>query len=482
MVRLSDDEEGGMRELIRWPREAWIPLIAGVFWLWRAPEHGLTGFLFSIVPGCLLLGSGVSMLLMPGDRRIAHFAAAGGVLGVVFALPAFVKVGFFGGCLLVAVSAAAFVAAGVHSVRLEPELDDVPEPIPSLWLAAQVAGDEALLAWMLGRVALPGRDEHVRIEREVAAARELFEARGWLEKPVSYHATPPPLERVGLRPSRVRGIAFEHLWFESGYEPPPGEPGRERWLAYAANRTAHAWVLRHAGADRPWIVCIHGYVMGWPLLDLSLFRPELFHQRLGLNMIVPTLPLHGRRALGRQSGQGYIRGDVLDTIHAEAQAMWDLRRMLAWVRAQSDAPVGVYGISLGGYNAALLACLDDELACAIAGVPVADFARIVFQHGPPLHLRDAIDAGLVEERMRDLKRVVSPLALEPRVPPERRWLFAAVADRIVPPDHVRDLWRHWGRPPIAWYQGSHLSFRAHPEVGAFVERALRESGLVVPAA
>jgi hypothetical protein len=157
--------------------------------------------------------------------------------------------------------------------------------------------------------------------------------------------------------------------------------------------------------------------------------------------------------------------------------MWDLRRLLAWVRDASDAPVGVFGISLGGYNAALLAGLDDGLACAIAGVPVADFARIVFRHAPPLHLRDAVDAGLPEERLRELKRVVSPLALQPRVPADRRYLFAAVADRIVPPDHVRDLWRHWGRPPIVWYQGSHVSFRAHPEVGALVRRALRESGL-----
>jgi predicted acyl esterase len=194
-------------------------------------------------------------------------------------------------------------------------------------------------------------------------------------------------------------------------------------------------------------------------------------------MIVPTLPLHGRRSLRRQSGEGFFRGDVMDMIHAEAQAMWDLRRMLGWVREQSDAPIGIYGISLGGYNAALLACLDEGLAGVIAGVPVADFARIVFRHAPALHLRDVVDAGLLEDRMRELKRVVSPLALEPRVAHDRRWLFAGVADRIVPPDHVRDLWRHWGSPPITWYQGSHVSFRAHPEVGAFVLRALRESGL-----
>ena len=470
-----------MREPLRWPREAWLPLLAGVFWLWRAPEHGLTGFLFSIVPGCLLLGSGVSMLLMPGDRRIAQFAAAGGVLGIAFALPAFAKAGFLSGCALVLVSAVAFVAAGVHSVRLEPDLPDVPEPVPSLWLATQVAMDEALLAWMLARIALPGRDDHVRIEREVTAARELFEARGWLEKPAGYHDLPPPLERVGLRASRTRGIDFEHLFFESLYEPHAGEPGRERWLSYARNRTAHAWVLRHPGADRPWLVCIHGYVMGSPLLDLSLFRPELFHERLGLNMLVPTLPLHGARALAARSGEGFFRGDVLDMVHAEAQAMWDLRRLLSWVRGESDAPVGVFGVSLGGYNAALLAGLDEGLACAIAGVPVADFARIVFRHGPPLHLRDVVDAGLEPERIREVARVVSPLALAPRIAPERRWLFAGVADRIVPVDHVRDLWVHWERAQIEWYQGAHVSFRLHREVGSFVERALRESGLVASA-
>ena len=89
----------------RWPPEAWIPLLAGVYWLWRAPEHGLLGFLFSIIPGCLLLGSGVSMLVMPGDRRIAQFTALGGVAGVLLALPAFLVVGVLPGLLLVLASA-----------------------------------------------------------------------------------------------------------------------------------------------------------------------------------------------------------------------------------------------------------------------------------------------------------------------------------------------------------------------------------------
>ena len=110
---------------VRWPREAWIPLLAGLFWLWRAPAHGCSGFLFSVLPGCLLLGSGVAMLLMPGDRRIAQFAALGGVLGVVFALPAFAVRGRVAALLLIAASLAGFVAAGVHGLLLEPSVEGV---------------------------------------------------------------------------------------------------------------------------------------------------------------------------------------------------------------------------------------------------------------------------------------------------------------------------------------------------------------------
>jgi hypothetical protein len=73
--------------------------------------------------------------------------------------------------------------------------------------------------------------------------------------------------------------------------------------------------------------------------------------------------------------------------------------------------------------------------------------------------------------------VVSPLALEPKLPVERRYIFGAVADRLVPPDQVRDLWRHWDRPHIDWYQGGHITFRAHPSVVRLISSGLRESGL-----
>jgi hypothetical protein len=219
--------------------------------------------------------------------------------------------------------------------------------------------------------------------------------------------------------------------------------------------------------------------MGRPLVDLYAMEAERFHHRLGLNVLMPVLPLHGPRRVGRISGDGFLSGDVLDTVHAEAQAMWDLRRLLSFARAQGARQVGVIGLSLGGYNAALLACLDAELACVIPGIPAADFTRLFFRHGPPLQLRDAARSGIDEHRMREVMSVISPLSLEPVVPHARRYLFGAVADRLVPADQVRDLWRHWGEPKIEWYQGAHVTFRAHPRVRAFIDEALRESGLIL---
>jgi pimeloyl-ACP methyl ester carboxylesterase len=460
----------------RFPKEAWIPLLAGLYWLWRAPEHGVAGFLFSVVPGCLLLSSGVAMLLWPGDRRICQFAALGGVLGILFALPAFFVMGLGQGLLLVAVSVAGFVAAGLHSVRFEPDIDGAPPAERGLALAAQVGVDEALLATMMVSMPFPRRNDYERIEREAAEARDLFEARGWLEKPEDYHRTPPPLEAPHLRPARARRLAYEHLSFESDYEPHPEEPGHDRWLGYVPNRVAHAWLVRHRDdRPRPWLICIHGYQMGHPWVDLAAFPPPWLHQRLGLNLVLPVLPLHGRRRIGRRSGDGFLMGDLLDTVHAEAQAMWDLRRLVGWVRSQGASRVGVMGYSLGGYNTALLASLEPGLDCAIAGIPATDFTRLFFRHGPVPTLRHAEERGMRADRMAETFRVISPLALKPRLPRERRYVFGAVADRLVPADQVRDLWRHWEEPAIQWYQGGHITFRAHPSVVRFISTAARES-------
>jgi hypothetical protein len=462
-----------MFDPVRWPREAWIPLAGGIAWNVVGVAAGLPTGVLALLPGTFLLASGAGMLFYPGDRRLTHFAALGSVLGVLLSpLALSTPLSVFGVLALAAASAASFLAAGYHALRLDAHPEEVPEPSPTIRLAAEVGLDEAMLGTMIFTQLFPSGDDHRRIEREVAIAREQFSDAGWLEKPEAYHVAPAdPCSGNAVR-RRTRGFDYDHLSFTSEYEPRLGEPGRERWLTYQANRTAHAWVVR-GDPGSPWLVCLHGYRMGQPLIDLSAFDPRWLHRHHGLNLLIPVLPLHGPRSMGRRSGDGFLGGDLLDTIHAEAQAMWDLRRMLAWVRCDSEAAIGVYGLSLGGYTTALLASLDDRLACAIAGIPAVDFARTFYRHGGPWQERAALHAGLSQARMEEILRVISPLALEPKVPHAHRAIFAGVADRLVPPDQVRDLWRHWGKPRIAWYQGAHLTLGMHPAVRALTNETLR---------
>jgi dienelactone hydrolase len=367
------------------------------------------------------------------------------------------------------------VAAGVGAIRQEPHVPHVPTPTLDLPTAAQVGVDEALLATMVLTRSSPWGRERERILREIEEARAAFARHGWLDKPAEYHRTPPELEDVAVAHGRTLGIDYEEWSFESGYEPAPDEPARERWLSYAPNRTAYARVLRARAADRPWLVCFHGYQMGWAFTDVAAF--QRVWRRHDLNVVMPVLPLHGPRKIGRRSGDGFLDGDILSSVHAEAQAMWDTRRILSYLRAQGAPGIGVFGLSLGGYNAALLASLDAGLACAIPGIPATDFSRLMWRHGAPLELRKVEHHGLRRDMADEVLRVISPLELEPRVQKEHLAIFAGTADRLVPPDQVHDLWEHWGRPRIHWYQGAHVTFMLDPRVERLIGETLRGAGL-----
>lgn len=361
--------------------------------------------------------------------------------------------------------------------------EGMPYATRSLGLAVKVALDEVFYASevMSGALALRAAERR-RLAREIATAHAFYERHGWIAEPAGYHRTPPPLLAVEERDARVGRLPYRRLSFESGWAPHAGEPGRGRWQGYAANRTAHAWVLRHAGAARPWVVCVPGFRMGQPAIDFAGFRAGWLHQTLGVNVAIAVLPFHGPRRAGRRSGDGYLTGDFVDTIHAQAQAVWDLRRLVGWLRREGAPAVGVYGVSLGGYTAALLAALDGDLERVVAGIPASCFVGLARSSVPAGLLPFAERAGFPFERIESLMRVVSPLALPPSVPTGRCFVYAGTADRLAPPEQAWDLWRHWGRPSITWYHGSHVSFLFEPSVRAMLREALCPEALLAAAA
>lgn len=458
---------------LRFPREAWLTLLAGVAWFVLARES-VGGLALALLPGTLLIASGGATLLALGEPRLRDLGAVGGGLGFVLALPAAFAIGLAPSALLALLSAGAFAAAGAFTARTSEGTEGIDSPPRTLRLHSEIALDQAVRGSMLLLIPFHRAGEHARLASELREAGELWRARGWLARPASYHAAPAPAERVMITPRRAFGTEFEELRFQSEYEPHPGEPGRERWLSYAPNHLAWAWLLRSGDASRPWLVCLHGYQMGTPAIDLAVFRAEEWRRR-GWNVVLPVLPLHGPRRLGAISGIGMFGADFLDSAHALAQATWDVRRLFGWMRAQGASEIACYGLSLGGYSAALLASLAPELGTVIAGVPAADFPRLVWQHAPLAERERIARAGLTRELAEPVMRPVSPLALAPLVPHARRFVFGAPDDQFVSADHVRDLLAHWGAPRHVWFPGAHVTFRGHDAVQALLREALRGS-------
>jgi hypothetical protein len=375
------------------------------------------------------------------------------------------------------------LAPGVVAGRLVDRVvsdvdDDGPVAPASLALAAKIALDELFfLTETLSARLVPVRDR-TRLAAELADAEALFAERGWLAEPAAYHRRPLPLDEPELVPGRARGLQFTALTAPSGYEPDPEEPGRDRWLGYVANRTAHAWLLRHPGPERPWLVCVHAYRMGFPLADFLGFPAAWLHRTLGLNVAFPVLPLHGPRRTGWRTGDGSLSGDFLDSLHMGAQAVWDVRRLVHWLRAEGAPAVGVYGLSLGGHTATLLAALEPDLDCVVAGIAPVCYLELARWNVPWPVRAVAERLGFIDEKLARVLRVISPLAMPPRVPRDRRWLYAAMADRLVPRRHTLDLWEHWERPRIAWYPGTHVSFGWEREVRWLLAEAFAAGGLI----
>lgn len=452
---------------------AWIPVLAGLGILVFVAGVSLGGALVVALPAAFMITGGGRMLLSP-DLRGPQHVAVGTVLGALLALP----IGFIShpeaGLATLLASLAAILAGGWYQIRLQPVIDEIPSPAPSLLYSARVALDNLTLSAFSLMTPLPSAAALRTAVQESEAAEALFSRRDWLQQPQTYHSSPPPLDNPQLAPLRIGGVDCEELSFASGYDPEQGFPGRERWLAYRENQTARVLLLRQP-RPAPWLICVHGFGMGDFKQLLKVFHADQLHRRTGVNIALFVLPVHGKRAPGKVSGEKYFGLSPMDFIHAETQAIWDLRRLVGWVRQQGASQVGLYGISLGGYTSSVLSALEQDLAFVIAGIPPSDVLHTGQFLASSIERRIPAAAGVDLKRDRSLLRVVSPLSMSPLIEEGRRYIYAATGDQFVPIEQVRALWLHWSRPRITWYTSGHMSLLMQRQPRVLVEEVIADA-------
>ncbi len=379
---------------------------------------------------------------------------------------------------------ASFVSESWAAYTGASQWTDVPPVEASMRLVGESVMDQTFGLLVNLLTGVPAPEQIRKANQDVERMHAFLDEGGWLQSPLGYHQQPSEPREWSLRDETAWYGAsrqpYRHLEFDSGFRPRSGEPGGDEWLAKEHNARQHAFVLEHEGEPRPWLVCVHGFTMGTPMVNFVGFDVGRLHHELGLNLIFPCLPLHGPRSSTRMSGGELLQPDYLSVVHTFAQAVWDVRRTIRWLRAARGTPkIGLYGISLGGHNASMVSAMEPDLECVIAGIPAVDFPSLARDNEPYIIRRYSNEFAVPWDLVRSISHVVSPLSFMPLVPRDRRFIYAGTADRVARPVHARALWRHWDRPTIRWFSGGHVLAIANPEARAFVEQSLRDAQMVI---
>jgi pimeloyl-ACP methyl ester carboxylesterase len=229
-------------------------------------------------------------------------------------------------------------------------------------------------------------------------------------------------------------------------------------------------------------VALHGFVMGSPRAGAFALSASDWFDR-GLDVALVTLPGHGARKppQARFSGESFAIPDVADLAESVRQAVYEIRLVQQWLRARGPEKVGLLGLSLGGYLAALSAGLYDDIDFVIpiiAPVCMGDLAYRFLSRSRVARSRGR--SGFSLDQMRSSFWIHSPLAHPLRTPRERTLIVAGRGDQIVPTSHSFALWRHWNEPAIHWFTGSHIApFGRRAAIGA-IDQHLRRLGILQP--
>jgi len=223
--------------------------------------------------------------------------------------------------------------------------------------------------------------------------------------------------------------------------------------AWERNNTVHG---RFFPASGTWqtaatVVLLHGWnhELGYETLFPWLARRL---NAAGLNAATFELPYHRHRK-PREPGaiRNFIADDLRHVAMAAHQALADARALIAWLSVQGSGRVGVWGISLGGWLAGLLACVEERLGFAVLMTPVARMDRVIAE----LEFCEPIRRSLGGARVR-----MEPLNLmshRPKVRPQDILVVASEHDLFAPVETVEELVGCWGAPTLWRLPHGHIS-------------------------
>jgi pimeloyl-ACP methyl ester carboxylesterase len=316
--------------------------------------------------------------------------------------------------------------------------------------------------------------------REQRDALRFYAELGAAKDPTLSFPAPTEPPRVSSRPANpvAEWIANGHVHnirFNSSFRA-VNPAMRGRCGSNARNNVVHAQHWRHDDGPHPTLCLIHGF-MGSAYLFNGLFFSLPWFYRSGYDIMLYTLPFHGRRAEKHSpySGYGLFTNGFAGFAEAMAQAVHDFRSLIDYLEFTGVDRIALTGMSLGGYTCALIACADDRIQAVIPNVPVVMPDKLVDEWWPASMLVALGDqlSRTDNELSTAAAMFHSPLNYPVLVPKDRRLIIAGLGDRLAPPQQAEALWEHWDRCAFHWFPGNHILHVSQPDYLRRMTRFMR---------
>jgi len=219
------------------------------------------------------------------------------------------------------------------------------------------------------------------------------------------------------------------------------------------NNTVHGrlYTVSKSWQDEPTVILLHGW--NAQTAYRALF-PHLARRlvRRGVNVAMFELPYHCRRKpRGRGATRNFLSGDLVHVAQAARQSMADARALIAWLKEQGSARIGLWGISLGAWLSGMLACTEPQVDFAVLMTPVARMDRLIAEADFCAPIRRGL--GGAKLRLDSMNLTTH----RPKVAPENILIVASEHDLFAPIETIEELCEAWGVSQLWRPRHGHIS-------------------------
>ena len=225
---------------------------------------------------------------------------------------------------------------------------------------------------------------------------------------------------------------------------------KREYRSHRDNQTGLLRTLNLRIKGKPMAILVNGFSSGHHLMERVAWPMREFH-RLGIGVSMFALPFHGPR--GHSFPPEWPQQDTAFTIEGFRQAIWDLQIAIRAMRDAGASHVGVVGMSLGGYTAALLATVTSDVDFVLSYIPICSMPDVMYDNDLVPGTGDV--QRVLYEGYREQLVPITPVCRAPKVDPNRVSIVSGEYDRLATVEHGRRLAAHFDSELIT-YPGGHI--------------------------